>query len=67
MDDFNGKRITVLGLGRFGGGIGVSKWLAGHGARVLVTASRFARSTACQWSFGWDRSSSEILQTPIYS
>ncbi len=37
MDDFNGKRITVLGLGRFGGGIGVSKWLAGHGARVLVT------------------------------
>jgi len=26
-----------MGLGRFGGGLGVSRWLAGHGARVLVT------------------------------
>jgi len=32
-----GKRVTVMGLGRFGGGAGVAAWLAGRGARVLVT------------------------------
>ncbi len=32
-----GKRITVMGLGRFGGGIGVTRFLAGQGAKVLVT------------------------------
>lgn len=30
-------RVTVAGLGRFGGGIAVSKWLVQRGARVLVT------------------------------
>src|SRR5947208_11338378 len=37
MDDFQNKRITIAGLGRFGGGIEVSRWLAAQGARVLVT------------------------------
>ncbi len=37
MDDFRGKRVTVAGLGRFGGGIVVSQWLVQQGARVLVT------------------------------
>ncbi len=37
MEDPRGKRVTVAGLGRFGGGIEVSRWLAGQGARVLVT------------------------------
>ena len=32
-----GKKVTVIGLGRFGGGIAVSKWLAEQGADVLVT------------------------------
>lgn len=36
-DDFRGKRIIVMGLGRFGGGIGVIRYLVGRGARVLVT------------------------------
>ncbi len=31
------RRITVMGLGRFGGGVGVVRWLAGQGADVLVT------------------------------
>jgi UDP-N-acetylmuramoylalanine--D-glutamate ligase len=31
------KRVTVAGLGRFGGGIAVSQWLVREGARVLVT------------------------------
>ncbi|MBL0921539.1 MAG: UDP-N-acetylmuramoyl-L-alanine--D-glutamate ligase [Phycisphaerales bacterium] len=31
------KRVTVMGLGRFGGGVGVARWLARAGARVLVT------------------------------
>jgi UDP-N-acetylmuramoylalanine--D-glutamate ligase len=39
MDDswFEGRRVTVMGLGRFGGGVGVARWLAARGARVLVT------------------------------
>jgi UDP-N-acetylmuramoylalanine--D-glutamate ligase len=32
-----GKRVTVMGLGRFGGQIAGARWLAGQGAKVLVT------------------------------
>lgn len=35
--EFAGKRVIVMGLGRFGGGIGVTRWLASQGARVVVT------------------------------
>src|SRR4030095_13088364 len=38
-DDLKGKRVTVAGLGRFGGGIAAAKWLCEQGARVLVTDS----------------------------
>lgn len=31
------KRVTVMGLGSFGGGVGVSRWLAAQGARVTIT------------------------------
>ncbi len=34
---FVGQRVTVMGLGRFGGGVGVTRFLASRGARVLVT------------------------------
>lgn len=37
MHDFAGKRVTVMGLGRFGGGIGVTRWLCEQGADVVVT------------------------------
>lgn len=33
----DGARITVMGLGRFGGGLGVTRFLVGQGARVLLT------------------------------
>jgi UDP-N-acetylmuramoylalanine--D-glutamate ligase len=32
-----GARITVMGLGRFGGGLGVTRWVIAQGARVTVT------------------------------
>ncbi|MBN1341205.1 MAG: UDP-N-acetylmuramoyl-L-alanine--D-glutamate ligase [Phycisphaerae bacterium] len=32
-----GKHVTVMGLGRFGGGTGVTRWLRGQGASVTVT------------------------------
>lgn len=32
-----GKRVLVMGLGRFGGGVGVTRWLASQGAHVTVT------------------------------
>ena len=34
---FKNKKITVLGLGLHGGGIGIVKFLANHGAKVIVT------------------------------
>lgn len=37
MGEFDGAKVTVMGLGRFGGGAGVTRWLAAHGADVLVT------------------------------
>src|SRR5438874_2792611 len=37
MQDLRNKRVTVMGLGRFGGGIAVARWLVGQGAKVLVT------------------------------
>src|SRR5689334_324633 len=37
MAPVHNKRVTVAGLGRFGGGIAVSKWLVEQGAKVLVT------------------------------
>src|SRR6187399_2240634 len=37
MDDFRGKRVTVAGLGRFGGQIAAARWLVEQGARVVVT------------------------------
>jgi len=48
--DVAGKRVTVLGLGRFGGGVGVVKWLCSRGARVTVSdqapAEKLAESVA---------------------
>ncbi len=48
IHNWSGKRVTVMGLGRFGGGVGVTRWLAARGARVLVTDTqppeRLARS-----------------------
>ena len=32
-----GKRVTVMGLGQFGGGVGVTRFLVGRGAQVTLT------------------------------
>jgi UDP-N-acetylmuramoylalanine--D-glutamate ligase len=37
MHDFTDQRVTVMGLGRFGGGAGVARYLARCGAEVLIT------------------------------
>lgn len=37
MIQVKGKKVLVMGLGRFGGGVGVARWLAKEGARVTVT------------------------------
>lgn len=48
--DLTSKRVTVMGLGRFGGGLGVTQWLCAQGADVLVTdmepADKLADSVA---------------------
>jgi UDP-N-acetylmuramoylalanine--D-glutamate ligase len=33
----SGRRAVVMGLGRFGGGLGVTRWLAQRGAKILLT------------------------------
>ena len=35
--EFAKRRVVVMGLGRFGGGIGAAQWLARQGAEVIVT------------------------------
>src|SRR5689334_16294401 len=35
--DLSGLRATVMGLGRFQGGVSAARYLARHGARVTVT------------------------------
>lgn len=44
--ELSGKRVTVAGLGRFGGGILVTRWLVEQGARVLVTDTASTESLA---------------------
>ena len=39
-DSLSGKRVTVMGLGTRGGGVGVARYLARAGARVTVTDAR---------------------------
>lgn len=39
-NEFKNKKITVMGLGLFGGGVGVTKFLVKQGARVTVTDLR---------------------------
>lgn len=34
--EWTGRRVLVVGLGRFGGGVGVSRWLSEQGAKVTV-------------------------------
>ena len=37
LTSFQGRRVTVMGLGRFGGGVAAARFLAERGARVTVT------------------------------
>lgn len=37
MESLLGKKVTVIGLGRFGGGVGVTRWLCSQGAIVTVS------------------------------
>ncbi len=41
-----GRNVLVVGLGRFGGGVGVTRWLAAAGASVTVTDQADAESLA---------------------
>ncbi len=35
--DFNGKKVLIMGLGRFGGGVDVAQFASQNGAKVFVT------------------------------
>ena len=34
---YENRKVTVMGLGHFGGGVEAARWLARNGARVTVT------------------------------
>jgi len=42
LSDFKDKRVTVMGIGLHGGGVGVIKFLVAQGAKVLATDLRSA-------------------------
>ena len=42
LPDWQDCRVTVMGLGRFGGGVAATRWLVDRGARVTVTDLRAA-------------------------
>lgn len=42
--EYSGQRITIMGLGRFGGGVAVARWMAERGAVLTVTDSAGADS-----------------------
>jgi UDP-N-acetylmuramoylalanine--D-glutamate ligase len=44
--EFKGKKVTVMGLGLLGRGIGIVKYLAGKGAKVTVTDLKSAKDLA---------------------
>ncbi len=44
--EFEGRRATVMGLGLFGGGVAVARFLSRRGARVTVTDQRSAEQLA---------------------
>ncbi len=46
VDELGGLRVTLMGLGLFGGGAGAARFLAERGARVLVTDLRSAERLA---------------------
>jgi UDP-N-acetylmuramoylalanine--D-glutamate ligase len=46
MSDWSDMRVCVMGLGRFGGGVGVVRYLARNGAEVLVTDRESADTLA---------------------
>jgi UDP-N-acetylmuramoylalanine--D-glutamate ligase len=56
-DGFTGKRVTVMGLGTRGGGVGVARFLAERGAIVTVTDGKTADELA--------RPLSELAGLPI--
>jgi UDP-N-acetylmuramoylalanine--D-glutamate ligase len=45
-NDLAGARVTVMGLGLFGGGVAAARWAHAHGAQVCVTDLRDAETLA---------------------
>ena len=44
--DYRGRRVTIMGLGHFGGGAAAARWLAGQGAVVTISDAADENSLA---------------------
>ncbi len=45
-EKLSGKKVTVVGLGHFGGGVGLTRWLCRQGGRVTVSDKATAQQLA---------------------
>jgi UDP-N-acetylmuramoylalanine--D-glutamate ligase len=43
---FKDRRVTIMGLGRFGGGVAVAEYLASQGAQIVITDLRSSEQLA---------------------
>ena len=46
LKEYHGRRVTVMGLGLFGGGVAAARYFVAHGAHVTVTDLKTAASLA---------------------
>jgi UDP-N-acetylmuramoylalanine--D-glutamate ligase len=56
-ETFRSRRVSVIGLGRFGGGVAAARWLCNQGARVTVSDQAPAEALAA--------SVAELAELPI--
>ena len=74
--DLEGRKITVMGLGLFGGGLGLTEFLCKSGAKVLVTDLRDAdtlrpsitplKPYPIQWVLGQHRQSDFLHSDKVF-
>ena len=65
MMDLAGKRVTVMGLGRFGGGIGVTRWLAARGAALTAELDDHAVPMVSTFDGEWVEPTMLPAQWPV--
>ena len=67
--ELKGKKVTVVGLGRFSGGVGVTRWLCREGAKVTVSGPASVRAGgrfSYRVSLSADRAGERVVRVNVY-